>query len=75
MDRALSEYRVLLFRGDGELSAVTILSACGSAEPIQQAQELVSRKIPKAEVWLGAQLIDTVYAKDGVILLWKKKSA
>jgi hypothetical protein len=75
MDRNLAEYRILFFRGDGELSAVTRMPAWGAANATSQAQEFLSPKIPKAEIWFGDSLVNTVYAGDGIILPWKKKSA
>jgi hypothetical protein len=75
MDRASADYQILFFRSDGELSVRSTMPAGGASDATSQAQRLLSSKIPKAEIWYGDSLVNTVYSGDGIILPWKKKLA
>jgi len=60
MHRNLSEFRIQVYRQDGELSVYLFTPAWDVAEATEQAERLVSRVLPKAEVWSDGSLVDTV---------------
>jgi len=58
MHRNLSEFRIQ--RQDGELSVYLFTNAWDVADATEQAERLVSRVLPKAEVWSDGSLVNTV---------------
>ena len=60
MHRNLSEFRIQVYRQDGELSVYLFTPAWDVADATEQAQRLVSRVLPKAEIWSEGSLVNTV---------------
>jgi hypothetical protein len=60
MHRNLSEFRIQVYRQDGELSVYLFTPAWDVADATEQAERLVSCALPKAEVWRDGLLVDTV---------------
>jgi len=60
MHRNLSEFRIQVYRQDGELSVYLFTPAWDVADATEQAERLVSRILPKAEVWSEGSLVKTV---------------
>ena len=63
MHRNLSEFRIQVYRQDGELSVHLFTPAWDVADATQQAERLVSRVLRKAEVWSDGSLVKTVQVK------------
>jgi hypothetical protein len=63
MDRNLSEFQIQIYGRDGELSVYLFTSAWNVADATEQAERLVSRVLPQAEVWSDGSLVKTVQAE------------
>jgi hypothetical protein len=60
MGRAISEFQILVYRQDGELSVYLVTPAWGAGEATEQAERLVTNAMPRAEVWADGSLINTI---------------
>jgi hypothetical protein len=60
MDRAISEYQLRLFRGNGALSIVAVTTAMDVSDATYQAEKFLTAEITKIEVWCGGALVKTV---------------
>jgi len=65
MHRNLSEFRIQVYRQDGELSVYLSTPAWDVADATEKAERLVSRVLPKAEVWSEGSLVNTVHVEGG----------
>lgn len=65
MTRDVKAFQIRVFRRDGELTAYLILSAWNVAEAREQARLLISRDLPRAEIWSDGKLLDTIEVSVG----------
>jgi hypothetical protein len=74
MHRNLSEFRIQVYRQDGELSVYLFTPAWDVADATEQAERLVSRVLPKAEVWSEGSLAENpgVQLFDGVNVVFDR---
>ena len=67
MGSAIVEYTFRIFRADGGLSLVMVMSASSERDALHQACGLLTDKLPLAEIWQNTKLVDTIRIEGGAV--------